>query len=40
MKLAKYIWTELGPSSVIRDGKNGESVKGEGKEGEGQRSWG
>ena len=39
IELAQPIQTELSPSSVIRDGKNGKSLQGESKEREGQRSW-
>ena len=35
IELAQHIQTELGPSSVIRDGKNSESLKRKGKEREG-----
>ena len=31
--------TEQGPSSIIRNGKDSQSLKTESKEGEGQRSW-
>ena len=36
IELPKYIQTELGPSSIIRDSKNGESIKRERKEVEGR----
>ena len=39
IELEKYIWTEPGPSSIIRNGKDSQSIKRESEEGEGQRSW-